>query len=81
MTPTTFSRCLDIYIKKSVVKKITPHGFRHSHVSLLFDLGCDSRDIAARVGDTVQVIENTYYHMFPSKKSHTVNALNNMNRT
>ena len=81
MTPTTFSRYLDIYIKKSGVKKITPHGFRHSHVSLLFDLGCDSRDIAARVGDTVQVIENTYYHMFPSKKSHTVNALNNMNRT
>ena len=78
ITPTTFARYLSYYIKKSGVKKITPHGFRHSHVSLLFHLGCDSRDIAARVGDTIQVIENTYYHMFPEKKSHTVNVLNNL---
>lgn len=80
ITPTTFASKLDYYIKKSKCKKITPHGFRHSHVSLLFYLGCDSRDIAARVGDTIQVIENTYYHMFPEKKSHTVNALNNLNK-
>ena len=46
ITPTTFARYLTYYIKKSGVKKITPHGFRHSHVSLLFYLGCDSRDIA-----------------------------------
>ena len=78
ITPTTFARYLSYYIKKSGVKKITPHGFRHSHVSLLFHLGCDSRDIAARVGDTIQVIENTYYHMFPEKKSHTVNVLNDL---
>lgn len=78
ITPTTFASKLEFYIKKSGVKKITPHGFRHSHVSLLFYLGCDSRDIAARVGDTIQVIENTYYHMFPEKKSHTVNVLNNL---
>ncbi|MBQ8218950.1 MAG: site-specific integrase [Bacilli bacterium] len=53
ITPTTFARYLTYYIKKSGVKKITPHGFRHSYVSLLFYLGCDSRDIAARVGDTI----------------------------
>ena len=60
------------------VKRITPHGFRHSHVSLLINLGCDSREVANRVGDTIQVIENTYYHMFPQKKNHTVSVLNNI---
>lgn len=79
ITPTTFARKLNFYITKSSVKKITPHGFRHSHASLLIHLGCDSRDVAARLGDTVRVVESTYYHMFPSKKSNTVKALNNLN--
>ena len=79
ITPTTFARKLNFYITKSSVKKITSHGFRHSHASLLIHLGCDSRDVAARLGDTVRVVESTYYHMFPSKKSNTVKALNNLN--
>lgn len=78
ISSTTFARWLNKYISISGVKKITAHGFRHSHVSLLIHLGCDSRDVAARVGDTVSVIESTYYHMFPSKKSNTINALNNL---
>lgn len=49
--------------------------FIHSHVNLLINLGCDSRDIADRVGDTIEVIESTYYHMFPSKKARTVTFL------
>ncbi len=61
------------------VKRITPHGFRHSHVSLLINLGCDSREVANRVGDTIQVIESTYYHMFPQKRNHTISVLNNIN--
>lgn len=78
IAPTTFARYLDLYIKKAQVKRITPHGFRHSHVSLLFHLGCDELEVAERVGDTVEVIRKTYYHMFPSKKSNTVKALNNL---
>ena len=77
---TTFARRLNKYIKIANVKKITPHGFRHSHVSLLINLGCDSKDVAERVGDTIQMVEKTYYHMFPSKKKKTVELLNNINQ-
>ena len=80
MTATTLRRNLYDYIKKAKVKKITPHGFRHSHVSLLIDLGCDSRDVANRIGDTVQIVESTYYHMFPKKQSSTVNKLNELKK-
>ena len=79
LPPTTFKRYLSNYIKTANIKNITPHGFRHSHVSLLVNLGCDSRDVAERIGDTVQMIERTYYHMFPSKKTHVINVLNNLN--
>ena len=78
IAPTTFRRYLNKYIKKANIKRITPHGFRHSHVSLLINLGCDSRDVAERIGDTVEVVEKTYYHMFPEKKKIPVNKLNTL---
>lgn len=73
---TTLARQLQKYIDLAKVKRITPHGFRHSHASLLINLGCDSREVAERLGDTVQMVENTYIHMFPNKKKHTINLLN-----
>lgn len=82
LAPTTLARNLDKYIAitrkaNKNFKRITPHGFRHSHVSLLINLGSDSRDVAERIGDTVRLVEETYYHMFPNKKSRTINAINN----
>lgn len=76
----TLRRHLNKYIDIANVKHLTIHGFRHSHVSLLIHLGCDSRDVAERVGDTVHTIEHTYYHMFPKKKKEIVNRLNDMER-
>jgi len=47
--------------------QLTTHQFgRHSHASLLISLGVSIEVIAERLGDTVQVIRNTYAHLFPS---------------
>ena len=70
---------MNYYIKKSGVKKITPHGFRHSHASLLANLDCDFNEIAVRIGNTPKTVQNTYYHIFPQKKSNPVNLLNKLN--
>lgn len=85
LAPTTFAKHLDKYIaqvqKEHInFKRITPHGFRHSHASLLIYLGCDSREVANRLGDTVEVTESTYYHMFPDKKKNTITVLNNFKK-
>lgn len=77
ISATTFRRKLNYYIEISKSKKITIHGFRHSHASFLINLECDSREVAERLGDTVQIVEKTYYHMFSKKKKHTINMLNN----
>lgn len=45
---------------------------------LLIHLGLDFEDVAERLGDTVEMVQSTYYHMFPEKKSNTVNALNKL---
>lgn len=75
---TTLRTHLDYYINKSKVKRITLHGFRHSHVSLLVHLGCNFRDIAERIGDTITMVQNTYYHMYPDEKSKAVELLNKL---
>ncbi len=75
---TTLRRKLNYYIDISNVKKITIHGFRHSHVSMLIHIGCDVKDVAERIGDTIMMVEKTYYHMFPEKKKITLEKLNNL---
>ena len=78
LSQTTLRRYLNKYIEIANIKKITIHGFRHSHASLLIHLGLDFEDVAERLGDTVEMVQSTYYHMFPEKKSNTVNALNKL---
>ena len=78
LTQTTLITHLNKYIEIANIKKITIHGFRHSHASLLIHLGLDFKDVAERLGDTIEMVQSTYYHMFPEKKSNTVNALNKL---
>ena len=75
---TTLRRYLNEYISKANVKKITIHGFRHSHVSLLINIGCDFKDVSERIGDTISMIQNTYYHMFPEQKKIIIERINEL---
>lgn len=83
ISPTSFSRYMNKIIDNirndsKDFKRITPHGFRHSHVTLLIGLGCDKYEVAERIGDTPETVEKTYYHILPKKKSHTVGVLNQL---
>lgn len=62
--------------KASGVKKIRIHDLRHSHVSLLIDMGFSALAIADRVGHESEKITYRYAHLFPSKQDEMVQALN-----
>ena len=50
--------------KKSGVKKIRVHDLRHSHASLLIEMGCQPLLIADRLGhEKIQTTLNTYSHL------------------
>lgn len=53
--------------KKADIPTISIHGLRHSHVSLLIEMGFTAVDIANRVGHESVKITYRYAHMFPSK--------------
>ncbi len=53
--------------KISGVKRIRVHDLRHSHVSLLIELGYRTHAIADRIGDTPEMVDKTYAHLYPNK--------------
>ena len=62
----------------SGVKRIRLHGIRHSHISLLIDMGFSAVAIADRVGHESIDITYRYAHVFPSTQMEVVSKLNNM---
>ena len=62
--------------KQSGVKKIRIHDLRHSHVSLLINMGYSAVAIGDRVGHESVDITFRYAHMFPTVQKEMANKLN-----
>lgn len=60
----------------SGVKKIRIHDIRHSHVSLLIDMGFSAVAIANRVGHESIDITYRYAHLFPTRQGDMADKLN-----
>ena len=66
---------MDRGCKETGVKRIKIHGVRHSHVSLLIDMGFSALAIADRVGHESIDITYRYAHLFPSKQAEIADKL------
>lgn len=62
--------------KEQNIKRIRVHDVRHSHVSLLIDMGFSAVAIADRVGHESIDITYRYAHLFPTKQAEIANKLN-----
>ena len=50
-------------IRNHNLKKISPHGFRHTHATLMLELGIDPVNTASRLGHaSSQMTLDTYSH-------------------
>lgn len=89
---TTIDRYKHKYFVKSGVREITIHEFRHSHVSLLINeyikksknnnMKVDTAKfflmMSDRMGHSIQVMQNTYMHLFPSIQDEIIDLLDNL---
>lgn len=57
------------------VKRIRVHDLRHSHVSLLIDMGFTPVAIADRLGHESIEVTLRYAHLFPSKQTEMIEKL------
>lgn len=84
---TTINRYKHYYFDISGVNEITLHEFRHSHVSLLINEYIKSGQtdttkfflmMSDRMGHTIDVMQKTYMHLFPTVQNEIVNLLDNL---
>lgn len=71
---------MDRGAKVAGVKRIRIHDLRHSHISLLIDMGFSAVAIADRVGHESIEITYRYAHLFPSKQMEMADKLNDFRK-
>ncbi|WP_058306277.1 tyrosine-type recombinase/integrase [Gracilibacillus massiliensis] len=59
-------------IKLAKVKKITVHGLRHTHATILINKNANVKAIAERLGNTPGMIYNVYGHVFKELEEESV---------
>lgn len=69
ISKSTVNRRLKVNAQKAGVKSIRVHDLRHSHASLLIEMGFGPLLIAERLGhEKVQTTLDTYGHLYPNKQ-------------
>lgn len=67
--------------QKSAVKRIRIHDLRHSHASMLIELGFSPLLIAERLGhENIETTLNTYSHLYPQKQNEVADKLQSLNK-
>ena len=75
VTKSYLHREMDRGAKEAGVKRIRIHDLRHSHVSLLIDMGSTPLAIADRMGHENIDITYRYAHLFPTRQTEMADKL------
>lgn len=78
LQPTKTRKWLEFILNKYQLPKITTHGFRHTHCSLLFEAGLSIKEVQDRLGHSnVQTTLNIYAHVSEEAKDEAISKLEN----
>lgn len=67
-------------VNETGVKRIRLHDLRHSHASLLVEMGFQPLEIAERLGhEKIETTLNTYSHLYPNKQAELAKQLEIVN--
>lgn len=80
LSKSSLNKTLKNGAKKAGVKQIRVHDLRHSHVSLLIDMGFSALAIGERLGHETAEITLTYAHLFPSRQLEMAEKLNEIRK-
>lgn len=77
LTPMSINNQLERFLKKHKLKLISPHGFRHTHCTLLFKAGYSLNEVQYRLGheDPTTTLK-VYNHLTQKDKVRSANPFN-----
>lgn len=71
---------LNKHLDLAGVKRVRIHDFRHSHITNLYDMGCDGKYVAERVGHSSELTSRkVYQHLTKNKKKKNDLIVSKMN--
>ncbi|MFY0744015.1 site-specific integrase [Solibacillus silvestris] len=74
LQPTKTRKWLEHILSKYDLPKITTHGFRHTHCSLLLEAKWNIKEVQERLGHSdIQTTMNIYAHVSPEAKEEAIN--------
>jgi integrase len=80
-TKSTLEKEIKKLAMKADLKQIRVHDLRHSHASMLIDMGFDILEISERLGhESVKTTLDTYAHLYPDKDKKLADALDQLRR-
>ncbi|ANY67958.1 hypothetical protein BBD42_16860 [Paenibacillus sp. BIHB 4019] len=59
-------------VEKISITRISPHGFRHTHATVLINNGVPPKTIADRLGNTVEMVYKVYGHSYKELENRAV---------
>lgn len=72
ISPQKVGQKIETICKKNDMKVITPHGFRHTHCSILFEAGASVKEVQDRLGHSdIKTTMNIYAHVSEKKREET----------
>lgn len=72
----SYARQMETHTQKANIKRIRLHDIRHSHASLLIEMGFSALLVSERLGhENVSTTLNIYSHLFPSKQIEVADKL------
>jgi integrase len=78
INPQKVGQKVEAFCKKIELRIITPHGFRHTHCSLLFEAGATIKEVQDRLGHTdIKTTMNIYAHVTEKKREETAEKFAN----
>lgn len=81
-TKSALEKEIKLTSEKAGLQPIRVHDLRHSHASMLIDLGFTPLEIANRLGhESVKTTLDTYSHLYPDKDQKLADRLNQFRRT
>lgn len=78
VTPSKLQTALKNGCESTGIKCIKIHELRHSHVSMLIDMGFTPFLIAERIGDTPEMVNKVYGHLYPNRHQEVADKLNKL---
>jgi integrase len=79
INPNNVTRSFDLIVRRAGLRRITPHGLRHTHATMLLRQGVPAKIVSERLGHaSIGITLDTYSHVLPDMQDTAADAMDSI---